>query len=476
MTTYNLDQFQQLTREDLEKNKFWLDSSWKVAVRVIRGISSRGVPVETWDDLPLSGIIEWHAIVVYNDPILGSTLAIWNGSMWIQSWGSGWLVDCSDVKDCIENFTDLDLSNLETLILGWDITFAENSTIDRTNTTNTGVQNFDEDYVANYDGSEMNYNDTVFNYTGDNIVNLTEGNSITYNMEWTVNNEYGSTYIEVNNYAEGAIFNYEGSVINAYNNYTENNSYENTIINNEWDIVYNYNNYTEVNNYDESSSVTYIGGDHYYENVTINYDENSSVSYEWDVNITNLTVQNITIEWGWTVQMTGAWEYEETPLEADTYTLLNTPISEKWFMVFVDSGTGLFPTTDYTYDIVTQEITFSPQLWATEKAIIWVMKGTGTVWPTINPVEPAVPMIDAEFWDYILVTYTLGASVINLPDATLKDGWQIRIKKFTGEDVLTTTIVPQSWQLIDGFTWATMNINRTMYTFTAINGNRYLGD
>jgi hypothetical protein len=31
-------------------------------------------------------------------------------------------------------------------------------------------------------------------------------------------------------------------------------------------------------------------------------------------------------------------------------------------MVFVDSGTGLFPTTDYTYDSLTQTITFSPAL------------------------------------------------------------------------------------------------------------------
>jgi len=50
---------------------------------------------------------------------------------------------CIDVKDCIEAFT--------TLNLGGDITFQTGTTIDWTNTTNTGTQDFNDLYIANYD-------------------------------------------------------------------------------------------------------------------------------------------------------------------------------------------------------------------------------------------------------------------------------------------------------------------------------------
>jgi hypothetical protein len=78
--------------------------------------------------------------------------------------------------------------------------------------------------------------------------------------------------------------------------------------------------------------------------------------------------------------------------------------------------------------------------------------------------------------DYILVEYTGWDTTINLPDANTCNGKSIKVKKFTGEDVLVTTILPFGTQLIDWYTWATMNINRTMYTLTAISGNWYLGD
>lgn len=49
--------------------------------------------------------------------------------------------------------------------------------------------------------------------------------------------------------------------------------------------------------------------------------------------------------------------YETTSAGAATYTLQHTPISDTSIMVFTDSGTALFPTTDYT--CVSGVITFS---------------------------------------------------------------------------------------------------------------------
>lgn len=52
-----------------------------------------------------------------------------------------------------------------------------------------------------------------------------------------------------------------------------------------------------------------------------------------------------------------AFYYETTSAGATTYTLQHTPISDSSIMVFTDSGTALFPTTDYT--CVNGVITFS---------------------------------------------------------------------------------------------------------------------
>ena len=44
----------------------------------------------------------------------------------------------------------------------------------------------------------------------------------------------------------------------------------------------------------------------------------------------------------------GNFYTETTSAGAATYTLQHTPISDSSIMVFTDSGTALFPTTDYT--------------------------------------------------------------------------------------------------------------------------------
>lgn len=83
------------------------------------------------------------------------------------------------------------------------------------------------------------------------------------------------------------------------------------------------------------------------------------------------------------------------------------------------------------------------------------------------------PTHNAVTWEYLLVT-TSADTTINLP--AWQDGDFVKIKKFTWEDVFVITIIPNGSELIEGYDDATMNINRTMYTLTSINSNRYLGD
>ena len=91
----------------------------------------------------------------------------------------------------------------------------------------------------------------------------------------------------------------------------------------------------------------------------------------------------------------------------------------------------------------------------------------------VRTILDTSPYIAWEY-EYIIVTNTSGDTTISLPPANNVE--KIRVKKFTGEDVLTSTIVPDGSDLIDWFTSATINIDRTMYTLTAINGDWYLGD
>ena len=62
--------------------------------------------------------------------------------------------------------------------------------------------------------------------------------------------------------------------------------------------------------------------------------------------------------------------YEITNQGATTHTLGHTPISDTSFMVFTDSGTALFPTSDYSY--ANGVITFA-NLGSAESAVIWLL-------------------------------------------------------------------------------------------------------
>lgn len=159
------------------------------------------------------------------------------------------------------------------------------------------------------------------------------------------------------------------------------------------------------------------------------------------------------------------WDWSE-----DTRVLPSTPIDSNLLHLTTDSWTNLIVWIDYL--LVGDTITFINiiPLWEVVYAR-WILGN-----PIVTPVTLNTATHNAVSWEYIVVTYSAGNSTINLPDASVNNWSVIKVKKFTGEDVLVTTIVPFGAQLIDGFTGATMNINRTMYTFTAINGNWYLWD
>ena len=84
------------------------------------------------------------------------------------------------------------------------------------------------------------------------------------------------------------------------------------------------------------------------------------------------TINNQSILWAGNIDITVGinFYYETTTQWAASYQLWHTPISDSSIIVFTDSGTVLFPTTDYT--CVNGLITFT-NLGSTEKAIIWVL-------------------------------------------------------------------------------------------------------
>lgn len=565
-------------------------------------------------------------------------------------WNTVWAASNSD---CIKYFIQNPWAN-ENMLLWLDLTsytwnveivwtttlnnlnFSTWTTIDRTNTTNTGTQNFNSNYVADYNLSQINYTDVTENREWDNIINLTDGSSITNNFDWDVNNNYGDTYTENNIYIDWATINNTWNVNNNYNDYVENNVYTwDIIINNtstpvllwcdpapdfwlllvaqtdsqyalvtigadeykvlswadqnltwvdyvvsavwtgddliltivswtptltsvcwyNWILVVNNNNTITNNDWDiiNNSNVTEIYSDSH-----ITYDNTTNINFEWDTNITNLEVTNLTITWWGLVAnvITDKADqiYNGTDLDR---TLSSTPLSEDALHITTDSGTNLilwvdysianniitwiilptswehlyvrwligqtdtvpwgqayyeefvavggetiipltdtpaganwiwvstesslygkqWATRDWTYNAATNSIVMNYTLWAGDIISIQYLGFVAMSQNnTVLPVVDTTGTVNANASNYILVTYTGWDTTINLPDANTCNGAQIRVKKFTGEDVLVTTISPFWTQLIDWYALATMNINRTMYTLTAINGNWYLWD
>lgn len=273
-----------------------------------------------------------------------------------------------------------------------------------------------------------------------------------------------------------------------------------SIINNNGTLINNDN--TVTNN----SNVT----ENYTDGSTTYYDNTTTVVMEGDTNITNLTVQNISYQESYVagealtnrmplrfgVTLLGedpAKVYQANATDADHSAFVgfagrNAAINEElpvlqgprvsWleavYGALVDTSTyyltdlggiGLIAWTvsvrigdadgDDTLVGINAPISF-PQVQS------WYIVSMASVTPAYN--------------SYNVVTNSASDTTINLPTAVWHDGQWIKVKKLTGEDVRVTTVVPFGAELIDGFTGATMNINRTMYTFTAVAGNWYLGD
>jgi len=480
-------------------------------------------------NLPFKTLIAWANIAITDN---GNEVEI------ASTWG---VTDCAAVISCVENATTLDLTNVDVTL--WDVlnvgntTYSNTATIDYTNSTTTGEQNFDNSYIANYNWSTINN------------TNVTENNNwwTVNNVDQTINNDSNT---EINN---------NWTTINN-DNTTENNTnvtenYDNTSVTN--------NNGNTINN---NSTTTNNNGttENYTNNSVTNYDSTTEVNMEWDTNIENLVVNNITLQGGWYVVVNWSWRKQtETTPWATNMVLVDTPLwDEEWLLVFKqDSWLHWTATDDYTYDVLTKTITFPALVtwdkievrymvwnnvmnwgnivvnwewirqnestaWATEIALtdipvswepsIFVFKqdswlhwtatddytydsvnnkitfpalaswakveirymvsSAATILPSVNTVEVATSTYNANAWDYVLVTNNTTNTDVNLPDATTCNWSIVKIKKFTWEDTLTVNINPVTWQLIDWYTWASMSLNRTMYTFTAINGNWYLWD
>lgn len=359
----------------------------------------------------------------------------------------------------------------------------------------------------------------------------------TINNEWDVNINYNE-YTE-NNTHTNTVINNEWNVTNNYEDYIENNTYDSTTVINHDGGTHNYNN-TEITydnttnvNYEGNTSidnltvnnVTFPWGNVFvngignwevtdeavseYSLVATPMSEGSVIvwadsgtglfplapasDYTYDVLLNKITFSTPlgtgerAYVWilSWNANANLGWvSYTETftaTAGQTEFNLSDTPAWEDWIWVSTRSWLygKLGSSLDYEYDSVTNKIILPAQ----DDWDVIQVRYIGFVNPippvtefTFDAVELNTWTHNAETNEYILVTYTGWDTIINLPDASLNNGKQIKIKKFTGEDVLTTTILPHGTQLIDGFTWATMNINRTMYTFTAINGNWYLGD
>lgn len=359
----------------------------------------------------------------------------------------------------------------------------------------------------------------------------------TINNEWEVNINYNE-YTE-NNTHTNTVINNEWNVTNNYEDYIENNTYDSTTVINHDGGTHNYSN-TEITydnttnvNYEGNTTmenltvnnITFPWGNVFvngignwevtdeavseYSLVATPMSEGSVIvwadsgtglfplapasDYTYDTLLNKITFSTPlgtgerAYIWilSWNANANLGWvSYTETftaTAGQTEFDLSDTPAWEDWIWVSTRSWLygKLGSSLDYEYDSVTNKIILPAQ----DDWDVIQVRYIGFVNPippvtefTFDAVELNTWTHDAETNEYILVTYTGWDTTINLPDASLNNGKQLRIKKFTGEDVLTTTILPFGTQLIDGFTWATMNINRTMYTFTAINGNWYLGD
>ncbi len=120
----------------------------------------------------------------------------------------------------------------------------------------------------------------------------------------------------------------------------------------------------------------------------------------------------VNIVWGWTVTDVWwvatinipywvIWYREDVTAGSATYTFIHSPATATSFLVFTDSGTLMFSGIDYTYNPITETITFI-SLGATEAAYIWVANAAVS-WGWIGDMVKAVydpTNINSSAFDY----------------------------------------------------------------------------
>lgn len=177
-------------------------------------------------------------------------------------------------------------------------------------------------------------------------------------------------------------------------------------------------------------------------------------------------------------EQSGGWsglpfiEEHVTTAGQTTITLANTPSSPE--AVWLSSDSWLYSkqgaTRDYT--VSGNVITLNTPALAWDVITVQGFVNNPSVAPARTIVNTGTTYT-AQDQEYIVVTSGSDLEItLPTPSATAK----VQVKKLTGEDTSEITILPNGAELIDWFTWATMNIDRSMVTLTSVDGNRYIGD
>lgn len=461
--------------------------------------------------------------------------AEWGGGGWITdcSGVANCIATSSEVAQEILNF--LATNNI---VFGGDITFENNDVTfnnSDVNFTNDTTLNYDSTTISNHDWDTINNDNNTINNDG-NVINNTdntinnEDNTVNYNS--TTVNSTDSTY---NN--DGDTFNSSNST---YNHDWDTVNYDNTTIEwGQFTNITLYNptiiggTGAEVFWFNEAPIAWWAPGTVLtLTNIPLGDVVLSTVG--WLIAIEPTDYTHIANSTQVTLNMDTTWEdilvsYVVSQVTVNTalvnevitgnsanttFPLISEPLGDimvsiKWWVIQIEptdyiytawdddfemliDTTGLDIIVTYLKDTTLQqskqsdwnETDNTKQSYIKNKPTIPVIPPIPTdvsdltdvnnlLWGTITPAPVIASTHNATVWEYVLVQ-NMGNTTINLPPA--QEGKQIRIKKFTGEDVFQVTINPNGSELIDGYTAVSMSINRTMYTFTGINGNRYLGD
>jgi len=418
----------------------------------------------------------------------------------IGIWGWG-AFDCWDVEQCIMTDTSVQqalqyfLDNIAALP-GWGTVSCTDiaDCISISPGVQTALQNFIESTTF------TSLNATTGNFTTVNATDVAATNIATENFEVTTSSTFSWTVVNNNVTTTN-----DWGVTNNINSYTENRD-STTVQNNDGWTVNNTD--TIINNTNVTENNT--GGNTTNTNVTEYYDQTSTIVNEWDAIYTNLTVininyaepfvagVNITDRQPLRMWVSILWEDTSKVYVASADDILRSnfigfagrdallgeelPVLQGPRVGWLKAVYGALVDMSSYYLSDTGTISLVPGTINVrlgdadgDDALVWL--NTPINLPPVQTGYTVTWGVHAPAYNSYNVITTAAPVIINLPTAVWHDGEWIKIKKASGEDVAEYTIVPTWGELIDWlFTSATMNINRTMYTLTAVAGGWYLGD